>query len=567
MKSLKLAQSNWRVRVVWLGVTAGLAMLFLALTIWGMQSVQAANRDVCPTCTYMTIQAAIEAANDGDVIRVVQGTYTGTMTVSGPSTAFTATVVITKSLTLLGGFNADFSQRDPQVYTTTIDGEFRPYPVVAVLGSQAVVDGLAIINGHASSGGGLWIGNWMGPTAVVTVSNNLVAYNQAASGGGIYLTGTLSATITGNHVFSNTAATGGGGGLLVSSSADFVISNNQFRNNFAGCCGGGMAAWGWSQGKVISNTFGSNSAHDWMGGGMYLDDGSYEVFSNTVTHNQTLVHGGGGIGVGSLPGTTDATIIGNLVVSNTGQEHGGGIFVAWGAKAVVQSNQILSNTSHDWFGSGLSIVLAEVLVDRNLIAHNVNDKTADGAGAIGISMDGPSQPVTVTNNVIVNNTDKGIMVSDGVYDLRIVNNTIAANRNEGILAWGTITVSLVRNNIVASNGYCGVAGAGGAEFRTVDYNNVWQNGGGSGNYCDYGGAVVPPTPGTGSLSTDPRFTDAASGDYHLQADSPCIDAGTSTGAPSVDIEGTPRDTAPDIGAYEWGKYRIFLPLTLRNVGS
>lgn len=54
-----------------------------------------------------------------------------------------------------------------------------------------------------------------------------------------------------------------------------------------------------------------------------------------------------------------------------------------------------------------------------------------------------------------------------------------------------------------------------------------------------------------SLAEDPQFVDAASHDYRLQATSPCIDAGTSSGAAS-DFEGAPRPQGdgPDMGAYE-----------------
>jgi hypothetical protein len=53
---------------------------------------------------------------------------------------------------------------------------------------------------------------------------------------------------------------------------------------------------------------------------------------------------------------------------------------------------------------------------------------------------------------------------------------------------------------------------------------------------------------------DPLFIRPAwgeSGDYHLQADSPAINQGTSQGAPSNDLDHHPRDAAPDIGAYEF----------------
>jgi len=60
--------------------------------------------------------------------------------------------------------------------------------------------------------------------------------------------------------------------------------------------------------------------------------------------------------------------------------------------------------------------------------------------------------------------------------------------------------------------------------------------------------------GAGNLYGDPLFLAPAWGDqgnYHLNIDSPAIGAGASTSAPTVDLEGNPRDEAPDMGAYEW----------------
>jgi hypothetical protein len=59
-----------------------------------------------------------------------------------------------------------------------------------------------------------------------------------------------------------------------------------------------------------------------------------------------------------------------------------------------------------------------------------------------------------------------------------------------------------------------------------------------------------------SLSVDPRIDE---GNGRLLRGSPCIDAGTNTGAPSTDLFGMPRpldgnhDGLPltDIGACEW----------------
>jgi hypothetical protein len=39
-------------------------------------------------------------------------------------------------------------------------------------------------------------------------------------------------------------------------------------------------------------------------------------------------------------------------------------------------------------------------------------------------------------------------------------------------------------------------------------------------------------------------------DLHLQAASPCVNTGTTTGAPLRDMDGALRDATPDIGADE-----------------
>ena len=58
----------------------------------------------------------------------------------------------------------------------------------------------------------------------------------------------------------------------------------------------------------------------------------------------------------------------------------------------------------------------------------------------------------------------------------------------------------------------------------------------------------------GNIDSDPLFVDASNGDYSLLDYSPAIGAGTATGAPTTDINGTarpnPSGSSPDMGAYE-----------------
>lgn len=91
----------------------------------------------------------------------------------------------------------------------------------------------------------------------------------------------------------------------------------------------------------------------------------------------------------------------------------------------------------------------------------------------------------------------------------ILNNTFDGN-NRGFFA--VVGLASASNNIVAN---CAEYGAYGA-FTELTYNDFWNN---DPNY------LAGATPGTGSITADPLFTDAAQNDYTLGAGSPCIDAG------------------------------------------
>lgn len=70
--------------------------------------------------------------------------------------------------------------------------------------------------------------------------------------------------------------------------------------------------------------------------------------------------------------------------------------------------------------------------------------------------------------------------------------------------------------------------------------------------CIEGGYPGEGNIGADPLAHNPGFVDAASGAMRLPADSPCVDTGTSDGAPDSDIDGVTRPQGPgvDMGAYE-----------------
>ena len=54
-----------------------------------------------------------------------------------------------------------------------------------------------------------------------------------------------------------------------------------------------------------------------------------------------------------------------------------------------------------------------------------------------------------------------------------------------------------------------------------------------------------------NINADPLFVDPATNDFHLQAGSPALHAGTSDGAPGTDLDCQRRGFPPSMGAYEF----------------
>ena len=152
MESLELNQSNRTLRAVRLAITVGPAMLFLAALLCGLREVTTAHADpgvryvdgasgtdttncTSPTSPCATIGYALDQAEDFDTILVAQGTYTENL-------------VITKTVTLEGGYEPGSWSRRLDRYTT-IDGNQsgRVINVESSLSETTVIDGFTITNG------------------------------------------------------------------------------------------------------------------------------------------------------------------------------------------------------------------------------------------------------------------------------------------------------------------------------------------------------------------------------------------------------------------------------------
>jgi hypothetical protein len=222
-----------------------------------------------------------------------------------------------------------------------------------------------------------------------------------------------------------------------------------------------------------------------------------------------------------------------------------------GGSEVTIKNCLIRDNFADGFptaegGGGVVSSGRLTVLDTLIVDNEVNDGASGVRGATGSHL-------TMVNTLVADNRGAEGLHLNGGADLMHV--TIASN------APGTDRPGINFNpqtggNLVVVNSIIYGNGRGDA-FHFPDPGTILVS------YSDIEGGWT----GTGNIDTDPQFVDAAGGDYYLGVGSPCIDTGTSTSAPAADIKGTPRDAAPDMGAYEWTGFRIFLPSVLRNAGQ
>ena len=227
-------------------------------------------------------------------------------------------------------------------------------------------------------------------------------------------------------------------------------------------------------------------------------------------------------------------------------------------------NTIQNTIIHD-----LTATTATALEDFTYPASNnqvigcvVKNISGNATAALGVRWTGPNDTVT---NTQVFAAGQGIQTTGS--NTTIANNLVANCSAGGILIWGngtTVDTEQVNNNILdgITGGYpIRELGTTGTHSQYRD-NLVWNNA--NGIYLQNGNLD------TGTISADPLFVNYqanGSGDYHLLAGSPAINAGTSQGAPSTDCKGATRSLKGliDIGAYLFFPTVLF-PAATRRTG-
>ena len=317
------------------------------------------------TPCYSTVQAAVDAANEGDEVRVAAGSYTGVNHHNDTAQL----VYLDKSITLRGGYDPHTWVPDPTLNATILDAQGQGRVLYITGGVSPTVDGFHLINGSAGNGGGVYV-----ETASAELSHNEIYGNWAEGmGGGVYLKDST-ATISANHIYTNTTGgSGRGGGLAILDSPATVV-DNVIEDNRAHVGGGVEMNSTLSTGGALlmGNTIRDNVAlnleqggytFDGAGGG--IDIGSYltDTLKENVISGNSAKWGGGVHAFGAR-----THIVDNTIQENNAPTHGGGLYVQ-GGYLTLEANDILSNTADNW-GGGLTLMVNDSTVRGNTVRGN-----------------------------------------------------------------------------------------------------------------------------------------------------------------------------------------------------
>jgi hypothetical protein len=340
---------------------------------------------------YASVQAAVDAANEGDIVKVA-GYCTDVHTMPAPpdyvypsiNGLITQVVFISKTVTVQGGYTTtNWAVPDPIAYPTTLDAQGQGRVLCMIGNISPTVTGLHITGGRAwGQRGAPWPGKDTGGgvyvlSATATISHNWIYSNSAAHGGGLFLWDSHS-MLSNNIVATNTAGGYGeytdGGGLYLANSGATVVSNT-FQANMAGHNGGGLLLLNSHDATLNRNTLISNAAR--FGGGAFL-------------------------------WYSDAALAGNTLVANTAYTYGGGLFM-WYSDPTLTNNIIVHNQAGT-SGSGLYINISSPRLLHTTLARNTG---GDGAG-VNVRSGTPSEHSTAVfiNTILVSHT-VGITVAAG----------------------------------------------------------------------------------------------------------------------------------------------------------
>jgi hypothetical protein len=327
---------------------------------------------------YSTIQAGINAANNGDLVLVEDGTYVENINYRG------------KAITVASHFLVD--SLESHIENTIIDGSQPSHPDSgSVVTFNSGEDTTSVLCGFSITGG---------TGTKFQISIPIPPYVLILRNGAGILILNSGATVVNNH----------------------IVQNNIDDSQVDECAGGGIAIgslgiirWAIIKNNLIQSNSSSNGSITNSGGGL-------SIFSNAIVRGNIIRY--------------------NLAYSNTQTAIGGGLHFESGDSIIVTNNLIYGNksitnsTSKLGVGGGMYFMRkdsAYVLVMGNELVFN-EVKSFYWSGGSGVGFDNVNGEILFANNIIRDNYYSGLEESHGggIYvanaEVQIINNTFSGNQ-------------------------------------------------------------------------------------------------------------------------------------------
>lgn len=441
----------------------------------------------------------------------------------------------------------------------TLDASAVSSPVFAVLASDFTLSRIRMVN--LLGGFGVWVN--AGVTGAYTTpseSRNITIDSNDFSNASV-------STSTAIPVTLGTDSTSSGAKVL-----NVIIARNTFTHyrHDGGVGGDGIHIHAGGLGSLIQNVLIHGNSFSDLNYPVELvgDYGANNRIVGTQIVDNTIVNSDAAINLNMISnGTLTGNTIEDTVIAQNRIHHSpravmmiAGLFNATGNS--ILNTQILNNVITDNMeGNGYGIIslfggftganenlIDGVRIHKNIFQRNKGPAVAAHAGNNN-SSGNTIQNLEIVNNLITDNTnDGGISLIAGIavsnqnrlQNVSFINNTIANNGGNAFFALreaggtGNVLANVVIANTIFWNN--------GVDVTGVIPEQVFSS------------IIHPPqfAGRNGNIASDPGFVDALNKDFHLSSASPAINGGTSTGAPSDDLDCRPRVATPDIGAYEYG---------------
>jgi len=427
---------------------------FVVIALAGLPA-EATTRQVCSSgCAYASIQAAVNAANAGDTIMLLDALHTE------------GGIVVGTDLTIMGD-----QLNPPVIQAATAPGIAVDRVLEIQPNADVVLQDLVIRHGHPviDGGGGILNAGDLRLLRTEIVSND----GNGGPGGGIFSTGPLE--LEDSLVSGNAADLLGGGisceGLCTLHMIRSTLDGNVVRTTTSDEGGGGLHNLGSAllEGSLVTGNVSVGSFLD-EGGGVFSPGGSLVLVDTDVTGNQA--GSGGGISSGAL-----LTIIRGSVSDNsaTSSSRGGGGVLIEGLSAILESTVITGNSSN-LEAAGVWTTSSKLRIRRTAIADNV----AAAAGGGLCVVDGLT---ILEDSLVADNTATkgGGAIVGSSATLRVRNSTVSGNTAEtqGGGLWvsflvGTLSLSnvTVTGNTADPDGLTDTAGGGLYVQVTPDYQGI-----------------------------------------------------------------------------------------------